>query len=112
MYMKWIIVQNGDVFEGTLEQFQDCFFSNADEDVVFDWAEKMDYNCTVIDVTEAEIESFLKEKNTTLPADYIKLHFDDTTKWEKDNPGDREFCCEFCGIYNASKPMCNKCQEE
>lgn len=26
------------------------------------------------------------------------------------NPGHNEYCCEFCGIYNASKPCCNKCE--
>ena len=28
-----------------------------------------------------------------------------------DNPGDKEFSCEFDGIYTASKPRCNKCEE-
>lgn len=25
------------------------------------------------------------------------------------NSGDIEFACEFCGLYTASKPSCNKC---
>lgn len=29
----------------------------------------------------------------------------------KENPGDEEYACEFCGIYKASKPKCNKCEE-
>jgi hypothetical protein len=27
----WIIVEDGVLFEGTREQFMDCFFSNADD---------------------------------------------------------------------------------
>lgn len=33
----WIIVENGDMFEGTREQFMDCFFSNAYDDKIKDW---------------------------------------------------------------------------
>jgi hypothetical protein len=25
---------------------------------------------------------------------------------------EKQFVCEFCGIYKASKPRCNKCEEE
>lgn len=32
-------------------------------------------------------------------------------KWVKDHPGIRSFTCSFCGIYEASKPMCNMCEE-
>jgi len=28
----WIVVENGDMFEGTREQFMDCFFSNATDE--------------------------------------------------------------------------------
>jgi hypothetical protein len=24
----------------------------------------------------------------------------------------KTFVCEFCGVYNAMKPRCNKCEEE
>lgn len=41
----------------------------------------------------------------------IKFGFEDMTKWENDNPGKIEFCCEFCGLYVASKPRCNKCEK-
>jgi hypothetical protein len=33
----WIIVENGDIFEGTREQFMDCFFSNGDDEEIIDW---------------------------------------------------------------------------
>ena len=32
----WIIVENGDIFEGTREQFMDCFFSNGDDEEIID----------------------------------------------------------------------------
>lgn len=27
------------------------------------------------------------------------------------NPGNKEFTCEHCGIYDAGKPACNKCKQ-
>ena len=32
-----ILVENGDLFDGTREQFRDCFFSNADNNQIIDW---------------------------------------------------------------------------
>jgi len=32
-----ILVENGDMFDGTREQFKDCFFDNADNFVITDW---------------------------------------------------------------------------
>jgi len=37
--------------------------------------------------------------------------FDCTCDWVKQNPGNTEFMCEFCGVYRAGKPMCNKCEK-
>ena len=33
----WIIIENGDLFEGTREQFMGCFFSNASDEQIKDW---------------------------------------------------------------------------
>lgn len=27
-------------------------------------------------------------------------------------PGNLDFTCEFCGVYTASRPRCNYCQQE
>ena len=32
-----ILVENGDMFDGTREQFMDCFFSNANDEEIKDW---------------------------------------------------------------------------
>ena len=32
-----ILVENGDVFEGSRGQFTDCFFTNADDEEIKDW---------------------------------------------------------------------------
>jgi hypothetical protein len=37
--------------------------------------------------------------------------FDDVTNYVKKNPGKKDFCCDYCGIYTASRPRCNKCEE-
>ena len=40
-----------------------------------------------------------------------KWGFDCMCAWEKKHPGTRDFSCEFCGLYTASGPRCNKCEE-
>ena len=36
-----IIIDNGDVFEGSLEQFRDCFFSNASIKTIKEWCKDL-----------------------------------------------------------------------
>lgn len=42
-----IIVDNGDIFEGTREQFRDCFFDNADDDEIADWCYDNDWSLVI-----------------------------------------------------------------
>ena len=35
-----------------------------------------------------------------------------TCNWSNRHPGSRQFICDHCGIYTASKARCTKCQEE
>lgn len=42
------LIDDGDTFEGTVEQFRDCFFSNADEDTVRQWCESQNMKLEVI----------------------------------------------------------------
>lgn len=41
--IKKITINNGAMFEGTVDMFKDCFFSNASEKVIRDWCEKSKY---------------------------------------------------------------------
>jgi len=43
-----IIIDDGATFEGTVEMFQDCFFSNAYPNVIEDWAWKNNMKCEII----------------------------------------------------------------
>jgi len=36
--------------------------------------------------------------------------FDCVCEHVKNNPGNIEYTCEFCGIYTADRPRCNKCE--
>lgn len=38
--------------------------------------------------------------------------FDCACEHVKKYPGDTEYSCEFCGLYVASRPKCNKCESE
>lgn len=33
-------------------------------------------------------------------------------EWVKKYPGIFHYMCDFCGIYQASAPRCNKCERE
>jgi hypothetical protein len=45
------------------------------------------------------------------PCQNVKVGFDCMVKWEKEHPGETCFYCEYCGIYTASDPRCNKCEK-
>lgn len=38
--------------------------------------------------------------------------FDCVCDWVKKNPGNTNFHCEFCGIYTAGIPRCNRCEKD
>jgi hypothetical protein len=42
----------------------------------------------------------------------VVFGFDCTCSWSLENPGDILYTCEFCGMYTASKPRCNKCEAD
>lgn len=39
-----------------------------------------------------------------------QMGFDCTCLWVKCNPGDISYNCEYCGLYTAGKPRCNRCK--
>lgn len=41
-----------------------------------------------------------------------EFNFECICEFVEQNPGDRKFTCNHCGIYEANKPACNKCEEE
>ena len=43
----WIIVEDGDMFEGTREQFMDCFFSNAYNHQIKEWCESQGFKLKI-----------------------------------------------------------------
>ncbi len=52
---NWIIVDDGQTFEGTFEQFKDCFFDNAEVDVIKDWAKVNNMKVEFVDNPEEKI---------------------------------------------------------
>jgi len=36
--------------------------------------------------------------------------FDCLCDYTMNHKGDNEYICEFCGIYKANEPRCNKCE--
>ena len=39
-----------------------------------------------------------------------KYGFNCVCDWIEKHPGDNGYSCEFCGLYSASKPKCNRCE--
>jgi hypothetical protein len=42
-----ILVDNGDMFDGTREQFADCFFSNATNNQIIDWCKSQGFSLSI-----------------------------------------------------------------
>lgn len=51
----WIKINSGNVFEGTLEQFKDCFFDNATPETVADWSRENGWDCVVTESPPTDI---------------------------------------------------------
>lgn len=49
-------IDNGDTFEGTLDQFCDCFFSNADEETISAWCADNGFNFEAYDTVDPATE--------------------------------------------------------
>jgi hypothetical protein len=41
----------------------------------------------------------------------LEFGFNCVCKFVKSNPGTKEYSCEWCGLYTASKPCCTQCEE-
>ncbi|HET6226036.1 MAG TPA: hypothetical protein VFF27_07135 [Bacteroidia bacterium] len=42
-----ILVENGDMFDGSRDQFADCFFSNATNEQISDWCRDNDWKLSI-----------------------------------------------------------------
>lgn len=42
--MLWIVIEAGELFEGTLAEFQDCYFSNATRKRIKNWCDHNEYH--------------------------------------------------------------------
>ena len=59
-----------------------------------------------------EIKKYFKLQNIKCTCESEKFGLDCICSHTKKYPGITNFCCEFCGIYSAGKPRCNKCEIE
>jgi len=41
-----------------------------------------------------------------------EMGFNCMCNFVKNNPGIINYCCEYCGLYTASRPRCNRCEAE
>ena len=66
-------------------------------------------NCKRLIWAQAWVDGCIWCKHTLVPEED---DFTCTCDWVKKYPGNIEFTCEFCGLYIAAKPRCNKCEQE
>jgi len=55
------------------------------------------------------------KKNKKVPETSEDFSFfvdDYLVEWDDSPSKEKQYVCEFCGIYTASAPRCNKCEEE
>ena len=50
--------------------------------------------------------------STPCTCDNPKYGFDCSCKCESEHPGGVQYSCEFCGLYTAGAPKCDKCEED
>lgn len=60
-----ILVENGDMFDGTREQFMDCYFSNASNNNIMDWCFDQGFNLSI------NGEDMFKKKKQTILNDEV-----------------------------------------
>lgn len=46
-WQQWITINSGETFEGTVEQFENSFFSNATPDAITAWCDDHGYDVTI-----------------------------------------------------------------
>lgn len=46
-----IVVDDGVIFDGTRDQFRNCFFDNANDMQIIDWCEQNSFSLVINDVT-------------------------------------------------------------
>jgi hypothetical protein len=51
-----------------------------------------------------------KSRNNKCKCGNVLFGFNCSCVWSRVKPGTITFVCEFCGIYEASQPQCNKCE--
>lgn len=52
------------------------------------------------------------KKSTVHTCTNLEFGFDCVCQWEVDHPGNINYSCEYCGLYTAGEPRCNKCEKE
>jgi len=52
----------------------------------------------------------LKKRALSCTCGNLEMGFDCVCDWVRDNPGRMEYNCEFCGIYKAGAPRCDRCE--
>lgn len=44
---KMYIINDGNMFYGTVDDFKDCFFDNANDETISDWCEEMGFTLEI-----------------------------------------------------------------
>lgn len=59
----YILLDDGCFFDGTQDQFRDCFFDNADSNQIFDWAASQDLRCEIRNYSQSGLAPGVRVKS-------------------------------------------------
>lgn len=57
--VRWVKIDDGEVFEGTIAMFRDCFFDNASEETIADWCFDREFKLEIIDRPVDEVKQWM-----------------------------------------------------
>lgn len=91
-----IKINNGEIFDGTRDQFADCFFTNANNEEILNWCEKNNFSFSVNDIWLRDIDVFIPifERRHFSP---LRQPFKEVFKGEGALP--YFFTIEECGVW-------------
>lgn len=96
--IRWVKIDDGETFEGSISMFRDCFFDNASEESIADWCDEQGYkleisNRSIEEVKQwnedvLKIQKFFEDKGFYINTDKDSLnentHFIGTKKLSND----------------------------
>ena len=64
--IDWIEIDDGNLFDGTRDQFKDCFFDNATDDQIIEWARTLGVSAKINGDEKVKLYPFANPEKTVM----------------------------------------------